>query len=370
MNKLRLGVIGAGAWSVASHLSYLEERRDEVDFVGVNRRDPVLLEQVREKFGFSVASPDYHEILRHDLDICVIGSPVKWHHEHAKAALLSGAHVLVEKPFTIDPADAWDLVETADRVGRHLVVALGWHYRPMLRKAKELCETDGGIGEVEQVLVSMASTLREIYLGTKILPFAADQAHAENIVSKAAADSDLLVSRAESLIDPNVAGGGYAQAQLSHAIGMAVWLTGLRGKRVFAFMAPAGERIELHDACAVEFDGGAVGAIWGGSSHMWAANNRHLLEIRAVGSRGQLHLDLERERLWRYRGQADNLDVPLQDGDGLYNCRGPVEALVDLALGRPVRNESPGWVAARTVEITDAAYRSASTGLPAAIEAG
>jgi predicted dehydrogenase len=29
--------------------------------------------------------------------------------------------VLVEKPITIEPADAWDLVETAERNGRHLV---------------------------------------------------------------------------------------------------------------------------------------------------------------------------------------------------------------------------------------------------------
>ena len=54
-----------------------------------------------------------------------------------------GAHVLVEKPVTIEPAHAWDLVETADRKERHLLISFGWNYRPMVRKAKELMDARG-----------------------------------------------------------------------------------------------------------------------------------------------------------------------------------------------------------------------------------
>ena len=39
----------------------------------------------------------------------MVGSPPGYHYEQAKAALEAGAHVMCEKPFTIDPADAWDL---------------------------------------------------------------------------------------------------------------------------------------------------------------------------------------------------------------------------------------------------------------------
>jgi hypothetical protein len=38
-----------------------------------------------------------------------------------------------------------------------------------------------------------------------------------------------------------------------------------------------------------------------------------------------------------------------------------VETLVDLALGRDVVNSSPGELGARTVELLDAAYRSANS---------
>ena len=55
MAKLRVGVIGAGSWTVSSHLPNLIRRRDqgEVELVIVNRRDPVLLEKIRGKFGFA-----------------------------------------------------------------------------------------------------------------------------------------------------------------------------------------------------------------------------------------------------------------------------------------------------------------------------
>ena len=46
------------------------------------------------------------------------------HYEHAKAALEAGASVLIEKPVTIRPGDAWDLVATAERVDRHLAVCI------------------------------------------------------------------------------------------------------------------------------------------------------------------------------------------------------------------------------------------------------
>ena len=104
MRKLRLGMIGAGAWCVASHLPRLEKHRDMVEFTAVNRRDPVLLETVRSRFGFASAHTDYRGVLEAEPDIVVVASPVSWHREHAKAALEAGAHVLVEKPFTVHPA--------------------------------------------------------------------------------------------------------------------------------------------------------------------------------------------------------------------------------------------------------------------------
>ncbi len=41
--------------------------------------------------------------------------------------------------------------------------------------------------------------------------------------------------------DPRISGGGYAQAQLTHALGLAFWMTGARAENGFAKMsAPLG----------------------------------------------------------------------------------------------------------------------------------
>lgn len=355
MSRLRLGVIGAGSWALASHLPAFARRREDVEFVGVARRDRELLKRVRERYGFRVASEDYREVLDAGIDVCLVASPTGLHHEHAKAAMEAGAHVLVEKPFTIDPADAWDLVATAERLSRHLVVAFGWNYKPMVRAFRELVRTHG-VGTIEQMSIQMASATRELLAGAGSYSDAAPDMRPEQ----------------RTWTDPRLSGGGYAQAQLSHALGLALWLTELRGESAFALMsAPLRAPVELHDAIALRYRGGAIGTLAGGSAHKGAGDDRHQLEVRAIGSRGQMQIDLEREIAWLWAEQG-RLDVKLDvaAGDGAYDCEGPPAALLDLALGRPVENCSPGELAARTVEILDAAYRSARSGRLEEISAG
>src|ERR1035437_4658088 len=98
MVKLRVGVIGAGSWAVASHLPNLARRGDDVEFVAVSRLGRSLLEKIRDRYGFTVASEDYRDVINAGIDLCIVSSPSGLHHEHAMAALNAGAHVLVEKP--------------------------------------------------------------------------------------------------------------------------------------------------------------------------------------------------------------------------------------------------------------------------------
>jgi predicted dehydrogenase len=168
-----------------------------------------------------------------------------------------------------------------------------------------------------------------------------------------------------------VSGGGYAQAALPHALGIALGLTKARAQTVYGFTAGSGDwsGIELYDALAVEFVGGAIGTI-SGMAHHAAASLRHELEIRIFGSRGQLQLDFFRDlvRMWDESG-VDARPVLPPDA-GVYNCDGPPNVLVDLVQGRDVVNHSPGELGAATVELIEAAYASASSGLPAHVPQG
>jgi predicted dehydrogenase len=349
MAKLRVGVIGAGSWTVSSHLPSLVRRRDlgEVEFTIVSRRNEELLGRIKDKFGFQQATTDWREVIVAEPDVVVVGSPPGRHHEHAKAALEAGAHVMCEKPFTIDPADAWDLDETTRRTGKQLFIAYGWNYRPMLIEAYRLMHDDGGIGHIEHVSMHMDSVTRELLSESGSYP---------------AADPE-LIPQAETWSRPETSGGGYGQAQLTHLLGAVLWITELRGEAAFALMsAPMDAKVELHDAVTLRFTNGAIGTMGGASSHLGASDNRHAVELRAVGDKGMFHMELRDNILWRYRGEDDDVRVPLDSDAGLYDCIGPIDAMVDAGLGRAPANNSPAELGARTVEILDATYRSARSG--------
>jgi predicted dehydrogenase len=347
MGKLRLGVIGAGSWTVSSHLPNLIAHADEIDFVIVNRRNPEMLGRIQERFGFQKASTDWRDVLAEKPDIVVVGSPPGHHWEQAKAALEAGAHVMCEKPFTIDPVHAWDLVETQKRTGRSLILSYGWNYRPMVIQAHRMMHEDGGVGEIEHVALHMDSVTRELLSETGSYPGAAPES----------------IPQADTWSRPETSGGGYGQAQLTHLLGVSLWLTELRGQDIFAFMsAPLGARVELHDAVSIRYTNGAIGTMSGASSHLGGANNRHAVEVRVVGSKGMFQLDLRDNILWRYRNPQDDVRVALEADAGLYDCRGPIDALVAAGAARPFDNNSPAELGARTVEILEAAYRSAKSG--------
>jgi predicted dehydrogenase len=348
---LRVGILGAGSWVVASHLPNLQRRpAGELELVAACRRGtPEQLAALRDRFGFQLVSEDPADVLDAGVDVVIVASPTALHHAHAKAALQAGAHVLVEKPVTIDPAHAWDLVETARAAERELVVAFGWNFKPLLRRAHALMQ-GRGVGEIEHVAIRMSSFTRELLSNTGAYP-------------KAAADS---IPEQATWTDRALSGGGYGQAQLSHALGAALWLTGLRGSEAFAFMsAPLDAPVELHDAITLRFAGGAIGTLSGTSSHNGIGVVENELTIHVVGREGQFSLDLERGRAWLGRHDGEEV-VDLGHEAGLYDCDGPPDALVDLALGTPgAVNHAPGELGARTVEILAAAYESVRTGRPA-----
>lgn len=341
---IRVGVIGAGSWTVASHLPNLARHAD-VEFVGVSRKGPELLKKIQDEYGFAVASEDYRDVLAEGVDVAIVASPSGLHFEHALAALESGAHVMCEKPVTIDPASAWTLAQRADELGKAFVVSFGWNYKPMIQKAKAMMDA-GGIGTLEHMTVHMASATRELLSNTGAYPGAAPEA----------------VPEQRTWTDPSLSGGGYGQAQLTHALGLAFWLTGARATGGFASMnAPLNAPVELHDAIVLNYEGGGIGVLSGGSAHLGVNGNKHALEVRAIGSEGQLLVDVEREAVWLFRN-GEETKVELVDGEGAYDCIGPIDAVLSAARGEQFTNQSPAELGARVVEALDIAYRSAASG--------
>ncbi|MFW0714900.1 Gfo/Idh/MocA family oxidoreductase [Pedobacter sp. N23S346] len=55
-----------------------------------------------------------------EIELVVVNTPNNLHYEHSKAALQKGKHILVEKPFTANQAQAKELFQLADEVGKQI----------------------------------------------------------------------------------------------------------------------------------------------------------------------------------------------------------------------------------------------------------
>lgn len=82
-----------------------------------------------------------------DIEAVVVATPVSSHYRLAKAALQSGKHVLVEKPFVMDARQAEELISLAEYNRRVLMVGHTFEYAAAVNRIRALIEEDV-LGEV------------------------------------------------------------------------------------------------------------------------------------------------------------------------------------------------------------------------------
>jgi predicted dehydrogenase len=349
--KVRLGFLGAGWWATANYIPLLKQR-DDVELAAVCRLGAAELRRVQEHFAFPFATEDARELVQHPgLDGVVVTSPHTLHHEHARLALGAGLHVMCNKPMCTRGDHARELVRLAAERGLHLLVPYGWHYKPFVQQARAWLQ-QGRIGRVQYALCHMASPIRDLLQGKKFL-----------VESNSGQAGDVLFEPdPRTWSDPQIAGGGYGHAQLSHATGMLCWLTGLMPETVYAFMSAPEAKVDLYDSISVRFEGGAIGTVSGAGTVPPGGVGSYQVDLRIFGQEGMLLLDCERARLElrRHDGQTDRMELAADAG--AYSCEGPPANFVELILGKPTVNHSPGEAAMRSVLLLDAAYRSSSSG--------
>lgn len=332
---LKAAIIGAGHFAYRMHIPVLAAR-SEVTLDSVCRLGASELKLIAEEFGFAFATENWREVLDRDIDMAVISSPHDLHYEQARAFLEKGCHVLIEKPMTLDPAQAWDLVATSERAGRELLVAYGWNYKPGLEAMREMVAR---IGTVEHVVCHMASFTRSIFTGGTLGQW-----------------QHIAIQPERTTWEVPESGGGFAHGQLSHALGLLFWLTDLRASSVRAVTGNAPSGIDLHDAATVRFENGATGILSG--SCAVPPGHGFEVDIRIYGTEGSVLLDIETERLTLKLPGGDGETAQVPKGAWKYSCEGPANMLVDLALGHGA-NHSPGHVGARAVETLHALIASA-----------
>ena len=342
MRKVRLGFIGAGWWATTNHIPLLAQR-DDVELVAVCRLGSELLQTIKERFGFRFATENYLELLEQELDGVVVSTPHHLHYTQARAALERGLHVMCEKPMTLRAEEAWALVGLAEKQGVQLLVPYGWHYKSFTQQAKQLLDA-GVIGQIEYVLCHMASPIRYLLSGQGQVP---------SQWTPTLAEPDPATWQVKEH------GGGYGHGQITHSAALMFWLTGLRAAEVTARLSSPNSAVDMYNTATVLFENGALGAISGAAT--LPDNDPFQVDLRIFGDQGALFLDVERERLAVRRHDGRHQQVEVSPGAGAYSCEGPPHRFVALIQGQG-KNDSPGEVAARSVELIEAMYRSAANG--------
>jgi predicted dehydrogenase len=104
-------------------------------------RSPAAVKRAKQ------ACPDVHVttdpcevITSSEVDAVAVVTPVSTHFEIAKAALLNGKHIFVEKPFTSSSAQAEELIELAERRNLKVMVDHTFLFTGAVRKIHQLID--------------------------------------------------------------------------------------------------------------------------------------------------------------------------------------------------------------------------------------
>jgi predicted dehydrogenase len=126
---LRAGVIGVG--HLGQHHARLYGSLPESQLVGVVDQSADRAKTVADKLGTRVF-PGIDDLLS-QVDVVSVAVPTSAHYDVAKACLLAGKHVLVEKPIAVSLAEAQELVHLARQRGRCLQVGHSERFNPVMQ---------------------------------------------------------------------------------------------------------------------------------------------------------------------------------------------------------------------------------------------
>ncbi len=141
-----VGVIGCGNWgkNYVRNLSEIPEAK----LVTCCDTNHSRLMAIRERYPLVKLTKNFQTVASDPkIDAVVVATPPETHFNIARACLLRGKHVLVEKPFTLSSEDADHLVDVAVKAGKVLMVGHIMDYHPAMRVVKEYVDA-GELGRV------------------------------------------------------------------------------------------------------------------------------------------------------------------------------------------------------------------------------
>ena len=320
--KLRIGFIGAGGISAGHYQRLLATNKAVV--VALNDPSKKSIERFHARCPGSEALPvyrDYRAMLKAEtLDGVVVQSPHTVHYEQTCACLDKGIHVLSEKPMTCTIEDAKALIAKAKKAKRVLMISYQRHFDPQFRYMREQI-AQGKLGEIQYVQAIQSQEWMRLTKGT--------WRHKQSL-----------------------SGGGQLNDSGSHLIDIVMWVTGMKVREVFAKQENFGCEVDINSTLAMKFENGALGSMSViGNAPGWYEDHT------IVGSKGAFYLRQGVGLL-----QQDAMGKPVKVKLPKY-AKNPDSNFIDCILGKDVP-QTPPECGLRTIEVTEAAWKSAAAGKP------
>ncbi len=146
---LSIGVVGLGYWgpNLARNFSQIPS----CHLGALCDVDPDRLGKMCSAHPAAKGYTDHETMLvESEIDAVAIATPVPTHFQLAKAALLAGKHVLIEKPLASSSEECEILIELADSKGLDLMVGHTFLYSAPIQMIKKFIDS-GDVGEVRYI---------------------------------------------------------------------------------------------------------------------------------------------------------------------------------------------------------------------------
>ena len=149
-NGLRWGILGAGGIAKAQTA---DMKLHGFDVVAVAARDLAKAQAWADEMGVPTAYGSYEELAADPgIDAIYIATQHPWHAASARIVLEGGKHALVEKPFTMDAAEAREIVDLAAEKGLVVQEAMWTRFLPHMVRIREIIAS-GALGDIRTVMV-------------------------------------------------------------------------------------------------------------------------------------------------------------------------------------------------------------------------
>src|SRR6201985_1995904 len=155
---VRIGVFGA-ARITPTALIKPARGNAEVVVAAVAARDLSRAQAFAAKHGIARVHDSYAALIADpDLDAVYTPLPTGLHGRWTRAALTAGKHVLCEKPFTANAAEAREIAALAADSDRVVMEAFHYRYHPLTLRAEEIIAS-GELGTLQHVEAALCFPL-------------------------------------------------------------------------------------------------------------------------------------------------------------------------------------------------------------------